>query len=228
MRKNIILFDMDNTLLLGDTVMLWAQFLDKKRLMSESDWKKRRQFDEDYAEHRLDIAASFEFDFSLIRKIPLAQRIAWRSDFFDSMVKAKISNTGLRLIREYKNDPHNIVVLITATHRFLASPIAEYSGVHDLIATEAEIKGDYTGRTLGVINMGEGKVKNLKSWIHKNDLEPDYTVLYSDSINDLPLLSYVEKPIAVDPDRHLKTIALEKKWEIISFRGNNVKIAICT
>ncbi len=231
MKKNIILFDMDNTLLLGDTVALWAQFLDQKGMMSDSDWQKRRQFDKDYIEQRLDIPASFEFDFSLMKKIPPEKRVPWRSEFFDSLIKMRISRIGLQLIQAYKNNPHNIVILITATHRFLASPTAEYSGVHHLISTEAEIKEDYTGRTLGVINMGEGKVKNLQSWISQHKLEPDYTVLYSDSINDLPLLSSVKKPIAVDPDRRLKAVALEKNWDIISFRGNdeegkNIDIAI--
>jgi len=218
-KTNIVLFDMDNTLVLEDTVKLWAHFLDKKGLMTSADWAQRLKFDEDYKEHRLDVIASFVFELTLLNRIPFALREQWRHECFEEMIKPLISPIGLRLIQEYKQQPDTLVLLITATHQFLAAPVAHYAGVHEMIATEEEMVGDqYTGRVVGVPNLGAGKAKNFQSWIAKKQISLAHTILYSDSINDLPLLSQVKKPIVVDPDQRLKTIAIEKNWSIISFK----------
>lgn len=218
-KMNIILFDMDNTLVSADTVGLWAHFLDGKGMMDAQDWQKRHKFDEDYIEHRLDVAACYEFELALLKRIPLSKREQWRDEFFEKMVKPCISKAGLRLIQAYKTQPNTIVILITATHTFLASPVAEHAKVHEMIATEEEMhEGEYTGRVLGMPNMGEGKLKKFQAWVEKNQISLAYTVLYSDSINDLPLLSQVKKPIVVDPDYRLKAIALQKNWDIISLK----------
>jgi|JI102314A1RNA_FD_contig_101_721927_length_9384_multi_4_in_0_out_0_5 HAD superfamily hydrolase (TIGR01490 family) len=218
-KANIVLFDMDHTLLLGDAVNLWSHFLNEKGIMTADDWDKRNKFDEDYRAHCLDVDASFEFELSLLKRVPIVKRQRWRDEFFEKMIRSKISKIGLNLIQEYKARCNVIVILITATHVFLASPVAQYVGVHYMIATVEEMENeDYTGKVLGMPNIGEGKLKNFQMWLEKNNIEPGYTVLYSDSINDLPLLSQVDKPIVVDPDPLLKEIALQKNWEIISFK----------
>ncbi len=139
-------------------------------------------------------------------------------EFFEQPVKAKVSTSGLQLIHEYKRQPNTVVILITATHEFWATPVATYAQVHELIATTEEtINGEYTGKVAGTINLGEGKVVNFNQWLQQNRITPAHSILYSDSINDLPLLSHVTKPIAVDPDARLHKVARQNNWEIISF-----------
>ena len=220
--KNIILFDMDNTLVSADTGDLWGEFLDKKGILKEKEKQMRLKFNQDYHAGKLDVVENFKFETLLINNIPKAWREEWRTEFFHSLVKPNISKTGLRLIEEYKNHPDNIVILITATLSFIASPVADYSKVHDLIATEAEIHNDiYTGAISGISSLGQGKVERFKLWLREKNITPVYTVLYSDSINDLPLLSLVNKPIVTDPDKHLAAVALEKNWECISLIDDN-------
>jgi HAD superfamily hydrolase (TIGR01490 family) len=216
---NIVLFDMDHTLVSADTVMLWAHFLDKKGVMTAEDWRLRRKFDEDYREHRLDVAASYAFELSLLKRMSFQQREQWRAECFEEMIRPMISPVALRLIQQYKAQANTLVILITATHTFLATPVAMYAQVHEMIATEEEIhNGEYTGRVMGIPNIGEGKAKNFQNWLEKKQLVAAHTILYSDSINDLPLLLQVNRPIAVDPDSRLKAIAMQKSWEIISFK----------
>lgn len=215
----IILFDMDNTLVSADTVSLWIRFLHKKGVISDADWEKQRQFHADYIANRLDVLASFEFELSILKRVSLSHRAVLRHEFFEEMVKPCIPQTNLSLIEAYKAQPNTIVVLITATLTFLASPVAEYAKVDMLISTEAEMQGEeFTGKVLGIPNMGEGKLKKFQLWLEENQIIPTHTVLYSDSINDLPLLSYVKKPIVVDPDPQLHTVAIQRNWEIISLK----------
>lgn len=219
-RKHLVLFDMDKTLVSADTTILWSEFLDQKGFMTQEDWQKKLQFDKDYYHSKLDVNASYQFDLDLLRRIPIELRKPWRQEFFDSHVKKHISKTGLQLIQEYKKQSDTLVLLITATISFIAEPVATYVQVHDAIATQEEIKdGDYTGRLLDVPCMGQGKVKHFKQWLHQKQIEPLHTVLYSDSINDQPLLSLVKTPIAVDPDEHLRKVALARNWDIVSFNN---------
>lgn len=219
-KKHLVLFDMDKTLVSADTTILWSEFLDQKGFMTEDDWQKKLKFDRDYTENKLDVDASYQFDLELLRRIPSQLREPWRQEFFDNHVKTQISKLGLQLIQEYKKQPDTLVLLITATISFIAKPVAAYAQVHDAIATQEEIKdGEYTGRLLDVPCMGHGKVKHLKQWLQEKQIEPLHTILYSDSINDQPLLSTVKTPIVVDPDEHLRQIALARNWDIVSFNN---------
>ncbi len=219
-KKNIVLFDMDDTLVSANTAELWGQYLDKKGMVSKAEYARWAQFHSDYIAGKLDVTASYEFELAMIKKIPLALRQPWVEDFFINHVKKHISSIGLRLIEDYKNQPNTLVILITATLSYIATTVASHIGVHDLIATQAEIiDGEYSGKLEGVANLGPGKAVRLEQWLKANRIAPAYTILYSDSINDLPLLSQVDKPIAVDPDNNLRQIALERKWEIISLKG---------
>jgi HAD superfamily hydrolase (TIGR01490 family) len=220
--KNIIIFDMDNTLVSADTMDLWGQFLEKKGIAKEKEKQMRIKFNQDYHARQLDVNEYFRFETDLLNNITLDMREEWRKEFFYSYVEPKISRTGLRLIEEYKRHPENIVLLMTATFSFVASPVAAYAKVHDLIATEVEIEeGIYTGSISGIASLGQGKVERFKLWLREKNITPAYTVLYSDSINDLPLLNFVNKPIVTDPDKNLEKIALEKNWECISLIDDN-------
>jgi HAD superfamily hydrolase (TIGR01490 family) len=218
----IVIFDMDKTLVSVDTIGLWAEFLGTKNLLTDSDRQQQREFDLAYREHRLDYMASYEFDLVLLKRIPIQLRAQWQQEFFQLWVKPKISLLGLQLIAEHKQQSNTIVLLATATISYIASPIAAFTGVHHLIATQEEIvDGDYTGKVMGTPSIGPGKLTRFEQWLAEAKITPLHTVFYSDSFNDLPLLDYVKKAIAVDPDQRLREIAVQRNWPIISFHNSN-------
>ncbi|MFT3741976.1 MAG: HAD-IB family hydrolase [Gammaproteobacteria bacterium] len=218
-QKNIVLFDMDHTLVSANTIELWNAFLDQKGTLTPEECQQWRQFHVDYVNGQLDILASYSFELMIAKKIPLAIRALWLQEFFTDWVKDKISPIGLQLINTYKQQPETIVVLITATLAFIAAPVATYAAVDDLIATEPEIiAGDLSGKLLGIPSIGEGKLKRFQHWLQQKGYTPKHTILYSDSINDLPLLSEVDQAILVDPDHQLQQIGQQKNWPIMSFK----------
>lgn len=223
--KHIILFDMDNTLLTADSIELWSHFLDQKGLVTAQDKIRWNKFHQDYINGCLDCVASYEFEISMIKRIPINLRQSWLEEFFIQKLKAQMSNAGLQLIQEYKKLPNTLVILITATLSYISKRIAKYAEVHDYIATEGEmLDGEYTGHLAGTPSIGEGKLQRYLQWLQQNNIKAKSAALYSDSINDLPLLSYVEKPIVVDPDPQLQKIALQRNWEIISLRNDQSQI----
>lgn len=221
-QMNIVMFDMDNTLVSEDTIFLWQEFLDTKGITTDADRKMRRKLDKDYCQGCLNLEEHFGFEISVIKRIPIAERALWAHEFFHKLVHPKISRKGIELIDDYKKQKDTIVILITATLSYLAQPVATAAKVDQLIATEGEIiDGEFTGRIDGIASIGKGKIERFNSWLTENKISPQHTIYYGDSINDVPLLEIVHKPIAVDPDETLKKIAMEKNWEIISLRFNS-------
>ncbi len=216
--KNIVLFDMDNTLVSANTGELWTTFLDQKGILSPQDKKIFQEIHALYSEGKLDPNTGYEHLLSIMQKIPHHEKELWVEEFFHGMVKHKTSVKGLNLIKNHQEEPDTLVILITASLSFVVSHVANHSGVHGFIATEGEIlEGKYTGKLSGVPCLGEGKIARFEQWSQENQIIPAHTTLYTDSINDLPLLNYVKKPIVVDPDKYLKQVALEKNWDILSF-----------
>ncbi len=219
-QKNIVLFDMDNTLVTTDTIQLWSDFLHQKGFIDTEDKCIREGFHKDYLAGNLDIYACFENEIATIKNLGMEQGKKLREEFFVSKVIPKISRKGLELIKEYKQQPDTLVLLITATISFIARPVADYAEMDDLIATKEEIAaGEFTGKVAGVPSIGQGKVIRFQGWLDQHQISAKYSVLYSDSFNDLPLLNLVDKPIVVDPDEKLRNIALKHQWEIITFKN---------
>lgn len=224
-QKNIVLFDMDNTLVTTDTIQLWSDFLHQKGFIDTEDKCIREGFHKDYLAGNLDIYACFQNEIETIKNIEVPLRKKLREEFFESRVKPRISLKGLELIREYKNQPDTLIFLITATISFIAQPVAAYAKVDYLIATEEEIiANEFTGKVAGVPSIGQGKVIRFQAWLEQNQITPKHTTLYSDSFNDLPLLTLVDKPIIVDPDEKLRNIALTQQWDIISFKNPDTEL----
>lgn len=217
--KHVVLFDMDNTLISADTIALWEEFLETKGLTTQEDKLFRSKLERDYWQGCLNIEENFQFELSVLKRIPLQQRNGWLTEFFHNFVKPKVSSTGLHLIQNYKQQPETIVLIISATLSFFVEPVARYTHVDDFIATNAEIhEGDFSGRIVGTASLGTGKIQRFNEWVHENNISPRYITYYGDSINDIPLLELAHQPFAVDPDEKLKQVALTKNWPIISLK----------
>jgi HAD superfamily hydrolase (TIGR01490 family) len=216
----LALFDLDNTLLAGDSDFEWAQFLIEKEVLDREVYEARnRHFYEAYKAGTLDIHEFLDFQLKPLARHPRKQLDQWHVEFMHKKILPIITRKARDLIDSHRDDAR---VVITATNRFVTAPIARELGIENLIATEPEeVAGEFTGRVKGVPSFREGKVERLKSWMAEHGIELDrveQTWFYSDSLNDLPLLSLVSHPVAVDPDETLKEHALKHAWQVISLR----------
>ena len=220
----LTLFDLDGTLLAGDTDVLWCEFLiDEGVLDRETFAAANRDVAGRYS--RGEITAA---EFAAFYAATLAGRSpegwsALRERFVAAIVRPRIGAASFELVGRCR-DGGDRLVLTTATNRFLTAPIAALLGIADLVATdlEAAATGEFTGRTTGIVNMREGKVARLAHWLAGEGLAASSlatATFYSDSINDLPLLCAVGTPVVVDPDARLQADALRRGWPIVSLLG---------
>jgi HAD superfamily hydrolase (TIGR01490 family) len=216
----LALFDLDNTLLAGDSDFEWAQFLIAKGVLDREVYEARNQrFFEQYKAGTLDIHEFLDFQLKPLSRHPRKLLDDWRREFVRHRILPIITRKSRDLVQSHRGDARAIV---TATNSFVTGPIAREFGIEHLIATEPEqVNGAFTGRVSGVPSFQQGKVVRVESWLAEHGLAwPSFseTWFYSDSLNDLPLLSKMTHPIAVDPDETLKETALENDWLIISLR----------
>jgi HAD superfamily hydrolase (TIGR01490 family) len=215
----LAIFDLDNTLLNGDSDYLWGQFLAQQGHVDGAFYEKENQrFYEEYTAGTLDIFEFLEFSLAPLRKIEMSELRQLHNRFMDECIRPIISNKSRALIKEHvcKKDT---LLIITATNLFITGPIAEELGIQNIIATEPEITNNrYTGKVFGTPCFREGKVERLTNWLKQTGSNLADSCFYSDSHNDLPLLELVKKPIAVDPDDTLRSHAEMKGWDIISLK----------
>lgn len=217
----LALFDLDNTLLAGDSDFEWAQFLIGKGVLDREVYEARnQQFYADYKAGCLDIHAFLDFQLKPLSRHPRVQLEAWHAEFMDTRIIPMVAPGTPALLAEHRGDT---CVIVTATNGFVTAPIARYLGVPHLIATEPETgpEGGFTGAVKGLPAFREGKVARLDAWLEGQGLGwADLTAswFYSDSLNDLPLLSRVQHPVAVDPDTVLRAHAEAAGWPIRSLR----------
>jgi HAD superfamily hydrolase (TIGR01490 family) len=216
----LAIFDLDNTLIAGDSDHLWGDFLVERGLVDANLYKATNdQFYQDYKDGRLDIEAYLGFALKPLSEHALFNLIDWRREFLAEKVAPIMLPAATALLQQHRDQGHTLMI-ITATNDFVTGPIAEQLGVDVLIATRAEMVGDrYTGRIDGVPCYRDGKVQRLYEWMQDRDVSLSDSWFYSDSHNDLPLLKRVANPVAVDPDPVLKREAQEHGWKIISLRG---------
>ena len=215
----LAIFDLDNTLIGGDSDHLWSQFVCEQGLVDSDDFAQRsEQFYADYQAGVLDIDAYLRLTLGTLKGHPLAQLSVWHRAFMDSKIKPIMLPKATALIADHRQRGHELLI-ITATNRFITAPIVAALGVENLIACEAEIvKGLYTGQPSGIPSYQAGKVTRLHAWLADRDIGLAGAWFYSDSHNDLPLLELVDNPVAVDPDDILRARALECEWPVISLR----------
>ena len=216
---NLAIFDLDNTLLGGDSDFLWGQFLVEKKLVDAIIYERENQrFYDEYQAGTLDIYEFLEFSLAPLKQHSIAELDKLHNEFMDTKIATIWLNKAEELLARHKAN-NDFLLIITATNHFVTAPIAEKLGVDDIIATMPEQKNNaYTGKVEGMPCFQDGKVKRLSQWLQKNNYSLENSYFYSDSINDLPLLLEVTHPIAVDPDEKLRKYAEEKGWSVISLR----------
>ena len=221
----LALFDLDNTLLTGDTDVLWCDFLIAQgRLDAATFAAANADMEHRYRAGSATAAEFCAFYVSLLKGISHRDGELLRQQFFSEWIRPRVPDDARALVEKHRVDG-DVLILTTATNRFTTELTASYLGIEHLIAIETESVADvFTGRTVGALNMREGKVVRLAQWLQEcgwpESLLSEAT-FYSDSINDLPLLSVVANPVAVDPDVKLAREAEVRGWATIRLRRND-------
>lgn len=216
---NLAIFDLDNTLLAGDSDHLWGEFLIEQGLVDGEYYQRENdRFFEQYKAGTLDIFEFLAFSLKPLSEHDTSYLNQLHQQFLEQKIRPIMLPRAFSLIDKHKNQGDTLLI-ITATNRFVTEPIAAAFGVKHIIATEPEFDGNrYTGKVAGTPCFQHGKVERLNQWLqdHGGTLEDSW--FYSDSHNDIPLLSLVNHPVAVDPDLTLEQHARDNGWDIISLR----------
>jgi HAD superfamily hydrolase (TIGR01490 family) len=218
----LTLFDLDHTLLDGDSDVLWCDYLMQRGEIDRAEFEPRNQrMEREYKAGTVSPQAFSEFYVSTLAGRSREQWEPLRREFLDRVVAPRLHAAAHALVERHRG-AGELVVLTTATNRFITELTAAHLGLPHLIATECEVAvdGRFTGRIAGVLNMREGKVARLHEWLHTQRIDPRdcETTFYSDSINDLPLLLAVRRPVAVNPDMRLAAEAADRGWPVLSLR----------
>jgi len=218
----LVLFDLDNTLLAGDSDFEWAQFLIAKGVLDrELHEAKNRGFYEDYKAGTLDIHAFLDFQLQPLARHPRAELDAWHREFMATRILPIAGDKARTLVRSHLANGA-LCVVVTATNSFVTAPIAREFGIPHLIATiPAQQDGRFTGQPRGTPSFREGKISRVEDWLESMGLwwsSFERSWFYSDSHNDLPLMGKVSDPVAVDPDEKLRAHAQTAGWTILSLR----------
>ncbi|MFD2190730.1 HAD family hydrolase [Pistricoccus aurantiacus] len=216
---SLAIFDLDNTLLGTDSDHAWGEFLLEQGAVDPVNYRETNErFYRQYQQGCLDIHAYLAFALQPLADNTPEQLASWHQQFMAGKIEPHILIKGEELLARHRAKGDHLLI-ITATNRFIAGPIAERLGVDDLIAVEPEvIDGRYTTRISGTPSYREGKIERLEQWIETQDITLDDAWFYSDSHNDLPLLERVDNPVAVDPDEILRREAENRGWRIITLR----------
>jgi len=214
----LALFDLDNTLLAGDSDHSWGEFLCQRGLVDASEYQARNDaFYADYCAGKLDVVAYQNFSQAILGRHEMAQLAQWHREFMAEVIEPIILAKGEALLAEHRAAGDKLVI-ITATNRFVTAPIAERLGVETLIATECGMQdGRYSGQITGTPCYQHGKVLRLQQWLAETGHSLEDSYFYSDSRNDLPLLQQVPHPHAVNPDSTLRAHAEQAGWDILTW-----------
>jgi len=216
---NLAIFDLDNTLLNGDSDYLWGQFLAAEGIVDGDYYERENQrFYDEYNAGTLNIFEFLRFSLQPLADNKLESMLTLRQKFMESNIAPIILPKARKLLQKHRDQGHELLI-ITATNTFVTQPIAEALEINNLIGTDPEFKnGRYTGEVSGTPSFRDGKVTRLNTWLEENGYNLASSWFYSDSHNDLPLLEVVTHPIAVDADDTLLQHAAAKGWDSISLR----------
>jgi HAD superfamily hydrolase (TIGR01490 family) len=215
---NLTLFDLDNTLLSGDSDFEWAQFLIELGVLDREVYEARNnEFYAQYKRGTLDIHAFLDFQLKPLARHPRRVLDAWHAEYMRKKIMPMMRQSACALVERHRGD---LCAIVTATNSFVTAPIARAFGVEHLIATEpAQAGGEFTGEVTGEPCFRDGKVRRLEAWLAgRGQTLASFAEsrFYSDSLNDLPLLEKVTHPVAVDPDETLRAHAAKHGWPVMS------------
>ncbi|MBZ2170157.1 HAD family hydrolase [Marinobacter sp. F4216] len=215
----LAIFDLDNTLLAGDSDHAWGEFLVEEGIVDPEEYRKANdRFYQEYLNGELNILRYLSFALQPLAKHEMSQLLAWRDQFMEKKVRPMMQRKAGELLDTHRTLGHTLMI-ITATNHFVTEPIAAELGIEHLIATEPELKdGRYTGQVAGTPSFQDGKVSRLNHWLADTGESLDGAWFFSDSHNDVPLLEAVDNPVAVDPDPTLESLARKRNWKILSLR----------
>ena len=214
---NLTIFDLDNTLLAGDSDRAWGQYIVEKNVVSDDFLIESERFYDSYYDGNLDIESFLAFCLKPLMQNKLSKLLELRKDFIENKIKPMMLNKAIEMVNKKKSEGR--VIIATATNSFVTRPIADLFKIDDLIATEFVIKNnEFTGEVDGIPCFREGKVAKVEDWVKSNGYDLSEATFYSDSFNDLPLLEKVKTAIVVDGDNELIRQAKSNDWECISFR----------
>lgn len=215
----LAIFDLDNTLIAGDSDCLWGEYLSEQGYVdSEAYQAGHEKFYEEYVAGTMDIYEFLEFQLKVLADNDRETLEEWRKDYIETKVQPIILHKAIQLVEGHRQQGHELLI-ITATNRFITEPIAKKFNIDNLIACEPEIiDGQYTGKAVGTPSYAAGKVTRLHEWLARQQQNLEESWFYSDSLNDIPLLKEVDHAIAVDADETLIAEAEKQDWPIISLR----------
>ena len=216
----LAIFDLDHTLLNGDSDYLWGEYMVANQIVDKDEYQaKNKAFLRAYQRGQLDNDEYLQFALKPLTRHSLESLYNWRSDYVKNWIEPIIATGAAALLRQHREQGDTLMI-VSATNLFITEPIAELLGIQHILSTEPEIVDKrYTGRYLGTPTYKEGKVVALKAWLEDSDHRLEDSYFYTDSINDLSLLEQVSTPIAVNPDEELCAIAEERGWQILDLRS---------
>ena len=212
----LAIFDLDKTLLCGDSDYLWGEFMVENRIVDEDVYRNRNlQFYRDYEQGTLDNDVYLEFCLEPLKHHSIEKLHAWRADFVENWIKPILAPGAAGILEHHRSQGHQLM-MISATHFFVTDPIAAMLNIPTVLSTQPEIIDNrYTGRYVGTVTYQQGKVTALQEWLEKTGESIEGAFFYSDSMNDLPLLELVDNPVVVNPEPELQKIAEQRAWKIV-------------
>jgi len=216
---SLAIFDLDNTLIGGDSDFLWGEFIGEEGIVDANAYREKNEyFYQQYDLGTLDIYAWLEFCLEPLTRYSMTELQELHHRFMIQKIEPILLDKAQNCINRHK-ERGDTVLVITASTSFVTAPIVKKYGINHLLATEPEIKaGRFTGGVSGIPCFQSGKVDKLMPWLQKNEETLTGSTFYSDSHNDLPLLELVDNPVAVNADKILTKIAEKKGWEVLNWR----------
>ena len=217
---SLAIFDLDNTLLGGDSDHAWGEFVVEQGIVDADHYKTMNDaFYQQYQQGALDISAYLDFALQPLAGRSKAELAPLHQQFMREKIEPMRLAKAEQLLAEHRSRG-DYLLIITATNSFITEPIADSLAVDDILATRAElVDGVYTGKACGTPCYQEGKVIRLREWLSRTQMSLAGSHFYRDSHNDLPLLKLVDVPVAVDADETLSAYAKNHQWQHISLRG---------
>ncbi|HIB27685.1 MAG TPA: HAD family hydrolase [Candidatus Thioglobus sp.] len=209
----LAIFDLDKTLIGGDSDFLWGEFLSEIGAVDADTYQiKNQYFFDQYALGKLNINEYLEF---CLEPLSLNSRTTlneWHQRFMQAKIEQILLPKAQAIIDKHKAQGDTILV-ITATNSFVTGPIVKRYGIDNLLATNPEVKnGKFTGKVEGEPCFQKGKIAHLDRWLEQTGEDMTGSYFYSDSHNDLPMLELVDNPVVVHGDETLQKVAKERGW----------------